>query len=846
MLRASPSSSSRNVLPTDLPSHVAARLRARQQNNVSSPLKASVSAASEAESCKSANEQSVLVDRLAREVRQIETVGRQATHKATISCGCAALDHCLPDKGYAPGSVVEYLRAMPGCGASTLALTAAATAMRSTQGFVVVVDTQHDIYPPALASWGIDLEKVVLVRPQSDTDALWAIDQSLRTPAVAAVVADLQRMDDRAARRLQLAAEQGGGLALLVRPIAARRGPSWADVQWIVRALPSRDVGPTQNVTPTSMVLEWKIGDCKFNWYAFEAARQVLRSACRSVRRMARYTRSNAMNQRVLCIWLPNWPVQRVQAAEPLLAERPLVLQTRDSRRGLIVAAANLAARAQGVRAQMSISEASGLTELNVRQYDLEEDLDQLCNLAEQAQQFSPIVGLEQLDKKLWAGRNLLQPEALLLDVTGLANLFGGEQQLLALIAQWLYDQRYFGCMAIGDSVGAAWAIANYAHRKRAASSAGADNKAAESIPIVSQYTIAACGDPVAIEQLPIAALRLPVETVQMLMRLGVHFIAQLAQLPRDGMATRLGQALLDRWDQALGRKAEPLVALHVLPELQLEQTLEYPTEHRATMEELVRRMSVELARRMSDRGKGAMRIVCRLDQVEASPLVMQLSLFRPTADPHHLQMLLVGQLEQQLGSRPTAAVWRVAIQATLTAPLAWHQTDLFEGDVVENRHQFARLVDNLSNRLGRRQVLRARIEREPQPEHGCTLQPMTGRRPDGAEQATLKKISSRLARHRAEPSPDDPMRRPTRLLHPPQSIEVIALAPEGLPAQFKSGQQPYTVIQYWGPERLESGWWRGPSVRRDYFRVETEHGAWWWIYRDMQTNTWYLHGVFD
>ncbi len=436
--------------------------------------------------------------------------------------------------------------------------------------------------------------------------------------------------------------------------------------------------------------------------------------------------------------------------------------------------------------------------------------------------------------------------------------------------------------MAIADSVGAAWAIANYAHRKRsvaslqdaqsgsaqsksaqtkspqtkstqtkstqgnAAESQTAESQVAESIPMTSLFSIAACGDPAAIERLPIAALRLPFDTVQMLNRLGIQSIRQLAELPRDGMATRLGQTLLDRWDQALGRKAEPVIALHVLPELQLEQTLEYPTEHRATMAELVKRMSVELARRMSDRGNGAMRVVCRLDQVEASPLVMQLSLFRPTADPHHLQTLLVGQLEQQLGTRPSSAVWRVAIQATLTAPLTWHQTDLFDGDVIENRHQFARLVDNLSNRLGRRQVLRVRIEREPQPENGCTYQPMTGRRPDGAEQATLKKISSRLARHRAEPSPEDPMRRPTRLLHPPQSIEVIALAPEGLPAQFKSGPQPYTVLQYWGPERLESGWWKGPSVRRDYFRVETQEGAWWWIYRDMQTNQWYLHGVFD
>ena len=529
--------------------------------------------------------------------------------------------------------------------------------------------------------------------------------------------------------------------------------------------------------------------------------------------------------------------MQRVQAAEPPLAERPLVLQTRDSRRGLIVAAANMAARAAGVRVHMSLSEASVLAPLEIRSHDVNEDLDQICSLCEQAQQFSPIVGLEQLDKKTWAGRHLLQPECLLLDVTGLASLFGGEEKLLQLIAKWLDEQHYFGCMAIASSLGAAWALANYGHRKRSSKAAITE----------SQFTIADCSDSATdLAPLPIAALRLAPDTVQMLNRLGVHFIGQLNQLPRDGMATRLGQLLLDRWDQALGRKSEPLIALHALPEWQIEQTLEYPTEHRETLAELVRRLSGDLARRLTARGEGAMRIVCRLDQVEASPLIMQLSLFRPTADGEHLQTLLVGQLEQQFSSRATAAVWRLAIQATLTAPLIWHQTDLFEGDAIENRHQLASLVDNLSNRLGRKQVLRARAEREPQPENACSLQPMTGRKADGAEQATVKKISSRLARHRAEPTVDDPLRRPTRLLTPPLPIEVIALAPEGLPAQFRSNQQPHTVIQYWGPERLESGWWRGPSVRRDYFRVETEHGAWWWIYRDMHTNAWYLHGVFD
>jgi protein ImuA len=171
-----------------LPAHVAARLRSRQQQNAASPLRASANSVlnSPAASNSAPTDAISVMQRLSREVRGLETAGKQAMRKPTISCGCAALDHALPDGGYVAGSVIEYLRAMPGCGASTLAFTAAAAAMRSTNGFAVIIDTQHNIYPPALASWGIDLEKVVLVRPQSDVDALWAVDQALRTPAVAA------------------------------------------------------------------------------------------------------------------------------------------------------------------------------------------------------------------------------------------------------------------------------------------------------------------------------------------------------------------------------------------------------------------------------------------------------------------------------------------------------------------------------------------------------------------------------------------------------------------------------------------------------------------------------------
>ncbi len=189
-----------------------------------------------------------VLQQLAREIQQLETAGRAASRRALSSAGCAALDALLPGGGYAAGSVIEYLRATPACGASTLAWAAASEAMAATNGFLVVVDTGHHVYPPALASHGIDLAKVIFVRPQSQADALWAIDQSLRTQGIAAVVAELQCIDDRSARRLQLAAESGGGLAFLLRGSAARQQPSWAEVQWLVRTAGVARKSPLANM----------------------------------------------------------------------------------------------------------------------------------------------------------------------------------------------------------------------------------------------------------------------------------------------------------------------------------------------------------------------------------------------------------------------------------------------------------------------------------------------------------------------------------------------------------------------------------------------------------------------
>ena len=545
------------------------------------------------------------------------------------------------------------------------------------------------------------------------------------------------------------------------------------------------------------------------------------------------------------------------------MQQQPRILTSRDPRRGQIVAAVNLAGRRAGVRPGMRLSEATALVPAEIHVHDPQQDLEELCALAEEAQQFSPLVGLEPLDKKIWAGRSLHQPEALLLDVSGIAGLFGGEVELLQAVCQWLQGQRCFGCVALAGTPGAAWALANYQLRQSSSST----NSAAGDLPACRYHRGPLAGDASAIAGLPLAALRLPAETVFALSRLGIRQIGQLEQLPRGGLATRLGEHLLTRWDQATGRCCEPILGLHAAPDWSLQHTLEYPISDRSTLQELVRRLTGQLAERLGRRGEGVLRIVCRVDWVDLPPLVMQLGLYRPNSDADHLQLLMLGQLEQQLrrltsrGGPP--ALWRVSLQATLTAQLIWRQSELFAGGEEEAGQQLARLIDRLSSRLGRQQVLAAQVHREAPPELSFSFQPLTGRRPDGRPQDSYRKLSSRLARHRGEPSRDDPQRRPTQLFAPPRPIQVaVADSPSPVSPTLaaQAGRSPLPPLPTrlclqgrWlevsaatGPERLESGWWRGPSLRRDYYRVATQGGGWWWIYRDLTNGHWFLHGAFD
>ncbi len=183
-----------------------------------------------------AEEQSASVEVVAALRRQLQ--GMERTHlprdRRCVTSGFQILDQVLPQGGLEAGSLVEWLSGGPGCGTLPLALQMARQVC-GEDGLLVIVDRSKRFYPPALEAWGFSLQRLLWVRPESVEDERWAVDQALRCSGASAVWCSMGALDSRWLRRFQLAAESGGTLGLLERPLSAQGQPSWADLQIVSR-----------------------------------------------------------------------------------------------------------------------------------------------------------------------------------------------------------------------------------------------------------------------------------------------------------------------------------------------------------------------------------------------------------------------------------------------------------------------------------------------------------------------------------------------------------------------------------------------------------------------------------
>jgi protein ImuB len=181
------------------------------------------------------------------------------------------------------------------------------------------------------------------------------------------------------------------------------------------------------------------------------------------------------------------------------------------------------------------------------------------------------------------------------------------------------------------------------------------------------------------------------------------------------------------------------------------------------------------------------------------------------------------------------AGVCGVTLVASETSPWRPQQWQLFAPAEPGDDERLGDLLDRLVNRLGAQAVVRPQIVDDYQPELACHFVSVA----DSGVRAMPEAGGPAMSADRAK----NP--RPVRLFARPVLVRVIALLPDGPPTWFRYRGREYRVAAAEGPERLETAWWRGPDVRRDYFRVTTQTGEQFWMFHALDEHQWYVHGAF-
>ena len=307
--------------------------------------------------------------------------------------------------------------------------------------------------------------------------------------------------------------------------------------------------------------------------------------------------------------------------------------------------------------------------------------------------------------------------------------------------------------------------------------------------------------DPARLEQilaaLPVGLLDQPQAVLEGLERVGARTIGDCLRLPRGGVARRFGQSLVDELDLALGRLPE--ARAFFVPPASFERSLELPAPvHDAeALQFAARRLLPELEGFLVLRQAGVQELELACRHERRDPTLIKLGFAKPTRDAGRMQLLL----RETLGrTRLEAPVHTIALRAPLVLPLSGSSTDLFQktreadGDL---------LLERLRIRLGKDAVYGVETAADHRPERAW--RPAHG--PKRAADAN---------RHRP-----------------------LWLLPSPLPCH--DGRLKLTS----GPERIESGWWDGGDVARDYYMAEDRNGAQLWVYCDRVSGEWYVHGVF-
>ncbi|MEX2239477.1 MAG: DNA polymerase Y family protein [Burkholderiales bacterium] len=299
------------------------------------------------------------------------------------------------------------------------------------------------------------------------------------------------------------------------------------------------------------------------------------------------------------------------------------------------------------------------------------------------------------------------------------------------------------------------------------------------------------------LQALPVGAIDPEPETLALLRRIGVGTLGELMRLPRAGVAARFGQGLLRDLDRALGRAPEPRVFFEPPGRFNMRLELPAPVMEAERVLFAARRLLLQLEGFLAARQSGVRGFTLRLSHRGEQPTLIDIGSATPHRDIEHWQRLLRERLEITVLKSPAEAI---RLEAAGLTPLAGAAPGLF-GDARSQAEAWERLTERLQARLGGAGV------------HGLTTH--AEHRPERAWRAA----AAGTAADQALPGP-----RPLWLLEPPRRL----------------GEGEFVLLA--GPERIESGWWDGDDVARDYF-IAARGASLAWIYRAREG--WFLHGLF-
>jgi protein ImuB len=431
----------------------------------------------------------------------------------------------------------------------------------------------------------------------------------------------------------------------------------------------------------------------------------------------------------------------------------------------------------------------------------------ELERLALCAQRFTPRV-------------SLVPPDGLVLEVRGSLHLFNGVEGLTRALASECASLGLKSMVALAPTPLAALVAARV----------GKPFVVTELTRLVGQLM-----------PLPLAALRWPEETLERLARMGVRTIGQVLRLPRAGFARRFGTDSLAILDRLTGRSPDLRERFHARERFRRRRELNYELENQTAILGALAPLLAELGRFLETRQCGVMKLECLLRHRHAEPTICVLRLSAPVAD--------VGRLTELLGERLSALTLPEPVRScelrssslvlrVFSSNSVWQPGEYGGGAGAEA----SELIERLRARLG--------------PEAVYGLQVLPGHRPENAwgvrepvdDSASIRRTVPGVATQPAipgrrsgrdgapRPRPWPAFRRPMWLLPEPRLLSER----DGLPRR----RGPLRLLGE--PERIETGWWDGGDIARDYYTATDLHGVRLWIFRERTApHRWFLHGVF-